>query len=89
MQCWLQSCELLSLPYYCSLFQFPGAMTSSDSDPVVLGRVEWGRGRNQLRGMTAGAAAGASVVAAVAAVGVSMVAAVGVSVAAAAAVGVS
>ena len=69
MKRWLQSCELLSLPYYCSLFQFPGAVPSSDSDPDVLGRLEWGRGQTQLQD-----------IAAVAAVGVSSVAAVGVSV---------
>lgn len=76
MQRWLQSCELLSLPYYCSLFQFPGAMASSDSDPDVLGRVEWGQG--QLQDMAAVVAVGVSVVAAVADVGVSVVAAVAV-----------
>ena len=41
-------------------------MESSDSDPDVLSRMEWGRGRSQIQDMAAVAAVGVSVVADVA-----------------------
>ena len=59
-------------------------MESSDSDPEVLSRMEWGRGRSQIQDMAAVAAVGVSVVVAVAAVGVSGAAAVAVGVSVAA-----